>query len=101
VQQELAREESETMGDKIRNLWNIGHRDTGNPLSLFFLDIEPAANNDEIYHTEYLQNMRVQIKPPYQKQNNIPQCKRRRVLPYQGVLRTQTKLPEMWEITKH
>lgn len=46
------------------------------PLSLFFLDIEPAANNSEICHTEYLQNMRVQIEPPYQKQINIPQCKR-------------------------
>jgi hypothetical protein len=72
VQQELVTEEIESMGYKIRNLWNIRHRVTGNPLSLLFLDIEPAANNNEIYHTEYLQNMRVQIEPPHQKQNNLP-----------------------------
>jgi hypothetical protein len=66
------REDTEIMGHKIRNLWNFRHRVTGSPLSLFFLDIEPAANNNEIYHTEYLQNMRVEIELPPQKQNNIP-----------------------------
>jgi hypothetical protein len=69
VQQELVREDIEQMGHKIRNLWNIRHRVTGIPLSLFILDIEPAANNSEIYHIliEYLQNVRVKIKPPHQK----------------------------------
>jgi hypothetical protein len=52
----------EIMGHIIKNLWNIRHGFTGYPLSLFFLDIEPAANNSEIYHNEYLQNMRVQKK---------------------------------------
>jgi hypothetical protein len=76
VQQELVRVDIERMGHKITNVWNIRHRVAVNPLSLVFLDIEPAANNSEIYHLEYLQNMRVQIQPPHQKQNNIPQCKR-------------------------
>jgi hypothetical protein len=44
----------EIMAHKIRNLWTIKHGVTGYPLSFFFLDIEPAANNSEIYHTEYL-----------------------------------------------
>jgi hypothetical protein len=48
------REEIDSMGHKIRNIWNIRHRVTGYPLSLFFLDIEPAGNNNEIYHNEYL-----------------------------------------------
>jgi hypothetical protein len=52
VQQELVREDTERMGKEIRNLWNIGHRVTGNPLSPFFLDIEPETNNSEIYHIE-------------------------------------------------
>jgi hypothetical protein len=76
VKQEFVGEDTERMGHKIRNLWNIRHRISGNPLSPFFLYVEPAANNIEIYHTEYLQNMRVQIQPTHQKQNNIPQCKR-------------------------
>jgi hypothetical protein len=63
------------MRHKIRNLWNI-RQGSGNPLSLFFLDSEPAANNSEIYHIQYLQNMRVKTEPPHQKQNNIPQCRR-------------------------
>jgi hypothetical protein len=75
VQQDLLREDIERMGHKIRNLWNIRHTVTGYPLSLF-LDVEPAAHNNEIYHTEYLQNMRVQTETSHQKQNNIQQCKR-------------------------
>jgi hypothetical protein len=66
----------ERIGHKIRNLLNIRHGVGGNLLSLFFLYADPAVNNGEIYHIEYLQNMRVQIEPPHQKQNNTPQCKR-------------------------
>jgi hypothetical protein len=67
VQQELVREDTERMGHKIINLWNIRHRVTGNPLSFFFLDTEPAANNSEICHIEFQQNMRVKIERPLQK----------------------------------
>jgi hypothetical protein len=41
----IAREEVERLGHKIRNIWNIRHRVTGNPLSLFSLDIEPMKYN--------------------------------------------------------
>jgi hypothetical protein len=44
VQQELVKEEIKRMGHKIRNFWDIRRMVTGYPLSLFFLDIEPAAN---------------------------------------------------------
>jgi hypothetical protein len=67
VQQELVRECIKRMWYKIRNIWNIRYRVTGNPLSLFFFEIEPAASNSEIYHIEYLQIVRVQIEPPHQK----------------------------------
>jgi hypothetical protein len=77
------------MGHKIRNLWNIRHRVTGYRLSLFFLDIEPAAKNSEVYHIEYLQNMRVQIEPLHQKQiiyHNARDAKRTSTL--RGTART-------------
>jgi hypothetical protein len=76
VEQELVREEIERMEHKIINLWNVRHRVTGYPLSLFVSDIEAAARNNGITHTEYLQIMRLQIEPLDRKQNNIPQCKR-------------------------
>jgi hypothetical protein len=37
---------------------------------------EPAENYNEIFRTEYLQNLKIQIEFPHQKQNNILQCKR-------------------------
>lgn len=75
LNQELITEEIEKMGHKVRNLWNIRDKNTGKQLSLFFLDLEPDINNKEIYHIEYLQNMKVIIEPPHHKKN-IPQCKR-------------------------
>jgi hypothetical protein len=61
------REEIKAMGHKTGNLWDIRHKITGCPFSVFFLDIEPAASNNEIYHIKYLQNMAAQIQPPHQK----------------------------------
>jgi heme oxygenase len=52
VQRELVREDLKRMGHEIRNLWSLA-----TPLSLFFTDIELAANNNEIDHIEYLQNV--------------------------------------------
>jgi hypothetical protein len=76
VEQELLREGIERMGHKIRKYESSDTGSLTTPLSLFFLDIEPAANNSEIYYTEYLKKYEVQTEPPHQKQNNIPQCKR-------------------------
>jgi hypothetical protein len=44
----------ERIGKKIRNQCNIRHRVIGCLFSLFFLDIEPADNNSEVYHIGYL-----------------------------------------------
>jgi hypothetical protein len=55
------REDIERMWRKIRNVLKIRHMVSGNPLSLYFLDIEPAANNSEIYHVEYLKNMKSKL----------------------------------------
>jgi succinate dehydrogenase/fumarate reductase cytochrome b subunit len=97
VQQELVREDIERMEQEIRNLCNIIHRVTGNSLTLFFLDIETAAKNSEIYHIEYLQNMRFQTELKAKYYTTMQAISG--VLPYQGVLRTQTKMREMWHIT--
>jgi hypothetical protein len=72
---------------------------TDNSFSLL-VDIGSAANNSELYHIEYLQNMRVQIDPP-NKENNIPQGKQASILTHQGVLLTQNNIREIWQITQH
>jgi hypothetical protein len=91
VQHELVRKDIEQMGHKIGYLWNIWHRVTGNPLSLFFLHIEAAAKNSERYYIEYLQNMShlTKIKIIY---HNARVAKR---TPQQGVQRTKTKMRKM------
>jgi hypothetical protein len=60
VQQELLRDDIEIVGHNIRNLWNISHRVTLLPR------YHTSSQQSEIYHKEYLQNMRVQIEPPHQ-----------------------------------
>jgi hypothetical protein len=66
MQQELVTEGIDRMDHKTKNLWNFSQFVTGNPLSFFFLDTEPAANNCDMYHVEYLQNMRVDTETPRQ-----------------------------------
>jgi hypothetical protein len=43
---------------------------------LFFVDLEPAENNKEIYNIKALQNKIIQVQPPRVKKNNIIQCMR-------------------------
>jgi 16S rRNA G966 N2-methylase RsmD len=63
---------------------------TDNSFSLL-VDIKSAASNSELYHVEYLQNMRVQIDPP-NKENNIPQGKQASILTHQGANHTALKI---------
>ena len=46
---------------------NIKHRTTKGPLPLFFLDLEPNADNKLIYNINYLQNTKIAIEPPRKK----------------------------------
>lgn len=69
------KEEIEAKGFKVRNITNVLHRATKEPLSLFYVDLEPAKNNKEIYDIEFLLNMKIIVEPP-RKNANIVQCKR-------------------------
>jgi hypothetical protein len=59
------------MGHKVRNVIDGRHRVTKQPLNLFFVDLEPAGNNKEIYTINWLQNKAVAIEPPRSK--GLPQ----------------------------
>lgn len=64
------------LGHTVRNITNVLHRTTKEPLNLFFVDLEPAQNNKDIYKITGLQNRVVQIEPPRTQRNNIIQCTR-------------------------
>ena len=69
------KEELQTYGHTARNIINIRHRVSKEPLPLFFVDLEPAANNKEIYKLEYLQNTKIRVEAPRIK-NSIIKCTR-------------------------
>jgi len=62
------RQELLELGHNARNLINAHHRITKEPLNLFFVDLDPAENNKEIYKKTALQNKIVQIEPSRAKQ---------------------------------
>lgn len=59
-------------GHDVRNIHNILNR-AKKPQPMFFVDLEPKANNREIYQIQLLSNMRLNFEPPRQKRE-IPQC---------------------------
>jgi hypothetical protein len=65
----------ELRGHKVRNVSNVRHSKTKEPLSMFFIDLEPDKTNKNIYGIEYLLNARVNFEPPL-KRKEIVQCKK-------------------------
>jgi len=63
----------ETLGHTVRNVLNIRHRVTKEPLPLYFVDLEPHYNNKSIYDLKFLCNMKIIVEAP-RKKNHIVQC---------------------------
>jgi hypothetical protein len=53
------------LGHRMRNIINVRHKITKEPLNTSFVDLETAANNKEVYNIETLQNIRITIEPPH------------------------------------
>jgi len=64
------------MGHVARNIVNAHHRQTKEPLNLFFVDLEPADNNKDVYNITALQNKIILIEPPQVNKKHVPQCVR-------------------------
>ncbi|PNF38951.1 hypothetical protein B7P43_G07034 [Cryptotermes secundus] len=71
IKQELAELEH-----RVRNIINIYHKTTKEPLNLLFVYLEPTQNNKKIYEITGLQNRIVKIEPPHSDKTNIIQCTR-------------------------
>ena len=69
------KEELRTHGQSARNITNIRHRVSKEPLPMSFVDLEPQVNKKEIYKLEFLQNTKIRVEEPRNK-NSIIQCTR-------------------------
>lgn len=61
------------IGYTVRNVTNVLHKTTKNNLPIFFVDLEPAEINNDIFHLNSLLNTKIKIEEPY-KRRNIIQC---------------------------
>jgi hypothetical protein len=60
MKQELAE-----LGHIVRNIINVHHKGTKEPLNLFFVGLEPAHDNKKFYEITGLQDRIVKIEPPH------------------------------------
>ncbi len=67
--------ELQAKGYSVRNVINILHRKTKEPLPLFFVDLEPTDNCQSIYQLQYLFHTRIAVESPLPK-HDVVQCKR-------------------------
>lgn len=64
-------------GHEVRQVVNILHRATKDPLPMFYVDLEPKHNNKDVFEVKNINNMKVTIEAPYKKKSQeILQCKR-------------------------
>ena len=64
-----------SLGYQVRNVFNIKSRVTKQPLSIFFVDLDPSTNNKDVYKIKHLSNAMVSIEPPKQT-DDLVQCYR-------------------------
>lgn len=65
----------EKEGHNVRNVMNVRSRISKQPMSIFFVDLEPKANNSDVYKIKYIGNAVIKIEAPL-KSNDIVQCQR-------------------------
>ena len=70
------KQELSSLGHVVRNIINVKHRLSKEPLNIFYIDIEPATNNKDIYAIKATQNKIIQFEPPNSTKHHIPQCMR-------------------------
>ena len=70
IKSALARE-----GYEVRNISNIRHHKSKDPLPLFFVDLEPTDNCRKIYDLQFLLHQKIKVESP-RPQRIIIQCQR-------------------------
>lgn len=73
---ELITKDLNELGFSVRNITNIKNKNQPNtPLPLFFIDLNPAPNNPEIFKLRTICHSIVKIEEPHSRRD-IPQCHR-------------------------
>lgn len=73
---ELITQDLENLGFSVRNVTNIKKKnENSNPLPLFYIDLNPAPNNPEIFKLKTLCHSIVKIEEPHSRRD-LPQCHR-------------------------
>ncbi|CAB3252036.1 unnamed protein product [Arctia plantaginis] len=72
---ELIKKELFELGHEVRHITNVQHKNTKQPLPLFYVDLEPKHNNKEIFKINRVNYVKVSFEAPYKKLD-ILQCKR-------------------------
>lgn len=67
--------EIESYGHEVRNIINAKSRINKQPLSMFFVDLEPKANNKDVYNIRAIDNVIVNVETP-KKVEDLVQCHR-------------------------
>jgi hypothetical protein len=57
----------------VTNIWNVKHRQSKQPLPMFYINLQPSDNNKDIYCLKSLLHCRVSFEAP-KPQRTIPQC---------------------------
>jgi hypothetical protein len=80
------------LGHTVLNIWNAKNYRTKQPLSMFFLDLQTAPNNKDIYQVEHLHQCRIRFEPPCHTRDIVQcaNCQR-----YEKFLSSQTQMCEM------
>lgn len=61
------------IGFTVRNVSNVLHKTTKKPLPLFFVDLDPAEINNDIFHLKNLLHTKIIIEEPH-KRRELIQC---------------------------
>ncbi|KAL4105354.1 hypothetical protein QTP88_020597 [Uroleucon formosanum] len=69
----LIKEELEGRCFEVRQVTNVLHKVNKNPLPLFFIDLEPTLQSNEIFQLSSLLHCKIKVEEPY-KPKQISQC---------------------------
>ena len=69
------RADLQKQGHNVSHIFNIHHRVTKFPPSLFYVNLEPKENSKDVYNLQYINNMKITVEPP-NKRSTIIQCTR-------------------------